>query len=353
MKSGIDINRNNFDFIRFALAFIVMIAHMAVLVPGEIFSDIKPYFKSDIAIRAFFIISGFLVSKSLANTSSLKRYFVKRIRRIVPAYTFVVIFFAILLVFVSTLSGVEYFSSLQFWKYLGVNLLYQNYLEPCLPGVFDATNTMCAVNGALWTIKIEEAFYLLLPFLAYLNTKFFQKKWVFYLLVYTFSILFYNVLAMNGYYRIAKQLPGALCYFSSGIIAFHYLSTLMQNMQLLIISAIALYLLEYHFTDLIILRPVTLMIIVIFIAYHFNFLNHFGKYGDFTYGTYIFHFPIIQILVFYQWHEQMNRWIFMLIIISITIICAVFSWKMIETRFISRNYLRRIESLDHENHPKR
>ncbi|MDO5655588.1 MAG: acyltransferase [Flavobacteriaceae bacterium] len=340
------INKNNFDFIRFSLAFIVMIAHIAVLVPGELYSEIQPYFKSEIAIHAFFILSGFLVSKSLAHTLTLRKYFIKRIRRIVPAYTFVVIFFGILLSSVSQFSPTEYFSSAQFWKYMSVNLLYQNYLQPCLPGVFENTNTMCAVNGALWTIKIEEAFYLLLPFLAFLNKKIFGKKWLFYLLVYIASILFFNILNHAGLHRFAKQLPGSLCYFSGGIVAFHFFEKIIPNLKLLFLPAILIFLIEYFFSDFVILRPAALTVIVLFIAYHFSFLNRFGKYGDFTYGTYIFHFPIIQLCVWFSLHTYWNRWTLMFFIIGITLICAVFSWKVIETKFISRNYLQRIESLD-------
>ena len=348
MIAAPEINRNNFDFIRFALAFIVMIAHIAVLVPGDIYSDIKPYFKSEIAIRAFFVISGFLVSKSLANTPSLRKYFFKRIRRIVPAYTFVIVLFALLLSTFSTFSSSAYFGHIQFWEYLGANLIYQNYLQPCLPGVFETHNTMCAVNGALWTIKIEEAFYLLLPFLVFLHRKFFNQKWFFYLLVYLASILFFNLLAQSGHYRIAKQLPGALCYFAGGIVAFHHYRLLMKNIRMLIVPAVLIYLAEYFYSDFIIFRPVALMIIVMFTAYHYKFLNRFGKYGDFTYGTYIFHFPIIQMFVTLSLHEQMNRWSLMLLIVAITLCCAVFSWKCIESRFISRNYLHRIENLDKE-----
>ena len=348
MGKNISINQNNFDFIRLVLAFTVMGHHTFDLIPGNLYSEIHPFFKDQIAIRAFFIISGFLIAKSLSNTSSLKKYFIKRIRRIVPAYTFVILFFAIFLSFFSTLSYSEYFSSDQFWSYLGFNLIYQNYLQPCLPGVFGAENVNCAVNGALWTIKIEETFYLLLPLLVFIQSKMFQKKWMFYLLVYVTSILFFNVLMQFGLYRFAKQLPGSLCFFVGGILAYHYFDWLTSKMNYLIFPAILLFLLELNFTSFLVISPLALTIIILFVAYNFKFLNRFGRYGDFTYGTYIFHYPIIQLAVWAGLHNQIGKWQLFLLIICTTFVSAIFSWKFIESRFISRNFIHRIQSLENK-----
>lgn len=342
----VDMNQNNFDFIRFVLAFIVMGSHICVLIPGDVYHDIHPFFQDGIAIRSFFVISGFLIAKSLAKSTSLKSYFLKRVKRIVPAYTFVVLFFAIFLSFFSTLSMQDYFSSFQFWKYLGVNLIYQNYLEPCLPGVFTHGNVFCAVNGALWTIKIEEAFYLLLPLLAFIQFKYFKKKWIFYLGIYIASIIFFNVLALFGLFRIAKQLPGAMCFFSGGIIAYHYFDMLIPKLKYIIIPALIFFIAENYYTDLLLFSPVALAIMTLFVAYNFKFLNHFGRYGDFTYGTYIFHFPIIQLFVWTGIYQYFNRVELFFIIIFIVLICAIFSWKFIESKFISRNFINRIEEME-------
>ena len=74
----------------------------------------------------------------------------------------VILVSAFLFSFISVNSFNDYFYNTQFWNYLLANLSFQNYIEPCLPGVFES-NKICAINGALWTIKIEEAFYLLVP----------------------------------------------------------------------------------------------------------------------------------------------------------------------------------------------
>ena len=50
-------------------------------------------------------------------------------------------------------------------RYLGWNLAFLNFMEPALPGVFEA-NRFTEINGALWTLKIEVMFYLVLPLLA-------------------------------------------------------------------------------------------------------------------------------------------------------------------------------------------
>jgi peptidoglycan/LPS O-acetylase OafA/YrhL len=72
------------------------------------------------------------------------------------------------------------------------------------------------------------------------------------------------------------------------------------------------------------------------LAYNLPFLNNFGKYGDFTYGVYIFHFPIIQIFKQYDLFEKFNPYISSLMILSLTLLLAYFSWFFIEVKFLDR-----------------
>ena len=163
-------NNNSFDFIRFFLAFNVLLAHIKVLSNSRQLEFLENFSNSFIAVNGFFVISGFLVAKSFSNTSSIKTYFLKRIKRILPAYLFIVLFSAIFFSVFSKLSFLEYFSNTQLYQYLGWNCVFLNFMQPCLPALFDNT-VLCAVNGSLWTIKVEESFYLVLPVIFFLIRK--------------------------------------------------------------------------------------------------------------------------------------------------------------------------------------
>jgi peptidoglycan/LPS O-acetylase OafA/YrhL len=76
--------------------------------------------------------------------------------------------------------------------------------------------------------------------------------------------------------------------------------------------------------------------VVIIAAYSLPFLNNFGKYGDFTYGLYIYHFPIIQLFRQYDLFEKYNPLLMAICVILITLFFAVFSWFFIEKRFLDR-----------------
>ncbi len=175
--------------------------------------------------QAFFVVSGFLVTMSFENSSSLGSYASKRLRRIAPAYITVVIVAALGLSVISALPWHAYFTSHELWRYVAFNLILSNFSAPSLPGVFQ-TNFMSAVNGSLWTIKIEVAFYCLVPFVVWATRRVGAGKVL--ITIFIVSVLWkrgFNAAAtatgLDIYAKLAKQLPGQLCFFSGGAYAYY------------------------------------------------------------------------------------------------------------------------------------
>jgi peptidoglycan/LPS O-acetylase OafA/YrhL len=330
------ININNFDFLRVVFAFTVAFAHLIELSDLEILKPFKVFFNTRLAIDGFFIVSGFLIAKSYENSTTIKDYIIRRAKRIIPAYAVVILVSAFFLSAISTYSLSEYFSNIQFWKYLTANLSFQNYLEPCLPGVFE-TNKFCAVNGALWTIKLEEAFYLLVPVFYWLVR---VKKFNFYVLiiiVYLLSVTYYMYFLSIDNYRIAKQLPGALAFFGTGIVFYKNFSLLQKWKDYIIIPCLIIFFLEHYILKTQLLKPVAFGFMVFYVAYSFRFLNNFGKYGDFTYGIYIYHFPLIQLFVYLGLFNKYPPILICMLFLMLTLLLAILSWYLIEIPYLSKN----------------
>lgn len=62
-------------------------------------------------------------------------------------------------------------------------------------------------------------------------------------------------------------------------------------------------------------------------------IPHFGKYGDFSYGVYLYAFPVQQ-LVLHLW-KPIPFTAFMALSFAITLICAIASWHFIEKPALS------------------
>ncbi|MFW9597601.1 MAG: acyltransferase, partial [Paludibacter sp.] len=74
--------------------------------------------------------------------------------------------------------------------------------------------------------------------------------------------------------------------------------------------------------------------IVFYLAFSFKKLNNFAKYGDVSYGMYIYHFPIINTFVAFGLFQKTNPIIATLGIIIIVMILSFFSWHFIEKKFL-------------------
>ncbi len=212
--ANIDSN-NAFNFIRLVCCLIVIYEHTVVLT-GISFINLN---LRGIAVSVFFILSGFWVTKSYINSVSVKNFFIKRCKRLLPLYYGVIIVTAIVLCFFTTLSIKDYFINVGFFKYLFANGVFLNFLAPNLPGVFNGY----PVNGSLWTLKLEIGFYICLPFILCIYSKLnVKKRNIFLGLLYFCSYLYFIIVSyfVNRKYlppQLLHQLPAYMMYFIAGI----------------------------------------------------------------------------------------------------------------------------------------
>jgi peptidoglycan/LPS O-acetylase OafA/YrhL len=161
---------NNFNLIRFLAASAVLIDHCFALVPGEqaaaALVDPRPFEIGRLAVDVFFIVSGFLVTRSVLTQPTLIDYGVARVLRLFPALLVACIAIAFILgPAVSLVSPRDYFSDPRPWVYVPLTAgLITHTLT--LPGVFDNVPESGIINSPLWTLRYESFCYLLLALFA-------------------------------------------------------------------------------------------------------------------------------------------------------------------------------------------
>ncbi|SIS47198.1 acyltransferase family protein [Insolitispirillum peregrinum] len=321
---------NNMDMLRFFLAFSVMMVHMNRLIGDQSLSIFETFFNSGIAVDTFFILSGFLIIRSYESSSNLRSYIGKRIRRIYPGYGTVIFLSFLVGILISDLSFSEYLSSGSL-KYLLHNLSFMNFLTPSLPGVF-SHNTETAINGALWTIKVEVMFYLSVALIVWAIRRYGALKVI--ITLYILSVTYRLGLEHLGKLTLSKQLPGNLSYFMSGALIYYYFDIFKKIRLYTLLPAIALFLIFKQGDVGIVIQPLAIALVAlafVFVVY----LGNFGRYGDFSYGIYIWHFPVIQALI---WAGVFNnRLVGSVSTVTLTLVLAIISWHCIEKPFLRKN----------------
>jgi len=342
---------NNFNLVRIYLSLSVLFFHAFELSRQQELSFLNRIFNVDRAVDGFFIISGYLIMKSYDRSASSKEYFTKRIRRIYPAYLVVVTLCALLGVLASSYPPAEYFRSPLVYKYLLANVLFLNFLQPDLPGVFD-NNFFHAVNGSLWTLKVEIGYYLLVPLIVALRTRI--RPALLYSLLFLFSITWY--LTMLHLYDtrhnslflfLSRQLPGELLYFILGaaVTLFDEKPLFRKTLAWLGLPATVLLFLPVGT----IAGSLLLAITVFFFALSMPVIRYPFRKEDISYGLYIYHFPVMQTLIWLGVYNS-SPMLGLALSFLITMILALLSWFLIEKPFITKSYAPlNLEILSHRS----
>jgi peptidoglycan/LPS O-acetylase OafA/YrhL len=319
--------QNNFDIVRLILAATVVLYHCYDLSEAQALAPLDRVINGQVAVEGFFAISGFLIFASYERCASLKEYFANRCWRILPGY------------WLSTLFCLAIAFSLHCFnvgRFLFANLTFANFLQNGIPGVFENNPQNNAMNGALWTIKIEIMFYLAVPLIVWACRRL-QRDAVL-LALFVLSIV-YRV-GLSGHKTIAVQLPGELCFFMVGAL-IHYHMTWFKRHGPVLMAAAALAFALLEWTGWFVFRPLSIPALTLGACLLLPHVEGPARWGDFSYGTYILHYPIVQLMVAAGLF-RVEPWLGLFTTLLLVAFAAFISWFVVEKPSLAHSRSRRL-----------
>ena len=312
---------NNFDLTRLLLATVVVLVHLEV-VSRQPELEFLLHLDSHGAVEGFFTISGFLIFASYDRCKSLREYFQKRARRILPAYWFS----ALLCIGVA----VAFSHSFHIGEFLLAYVTFLNFMAPGVHGVFYANPDAAAINSPTWTLKIEVAFYAIVPAVTWLC-----RRYGVNLILGTTTVLSVAFrIATDSNIHLSQQLPGQMCFFCIGALVYHHVGLFRRHGYWLVAPALACYC-AFPFTGWFILRILSVPVLVLGFCLLAPEIKGPTRWGDFSYGTYILHYPILQSLVasgLFRTAPYRTSIVAMVMVAAV----AMLSWYTVERRWIPR-----------------
>ncbi|SMO65111.1 Peptidoglycan/LPS O-acetylase OafA/YrhL, contains acyltransferase and SGNH-hydrolase domains [Chryseobacterium rhizoplanae] len=328
---------NNFDFLRLVFASLVIITHSYALsgaTQGDPLSQLtnSQMEFSYLGVHGFFIISGYLIFKSLLRCKGLLDYYWKRLLRLFPALI-VVLLITVLLAPAVYESSVPYLQNKSVYTYIPQNLTLF-FRQKGIDGVFENNPYKHSINGSLWTICYEFSMYVMVSLLFFIRKKAFIKTVVILLFVSSYVLSIYYPYFLYGlFHKLAlgtNHFYNLMCFFAGGMV-LTYLNASKRTENILIITSfiiliISLYLNVFKYTCYI-----TLPLLVILIGERSTrYLNKVGEViGDTSYGIYIYSFPIQQALMYFFKFDTVMLFIFSL---PLSILLGYISWHLIEKK---------------------
>jgi len=327
---------NHFTLIRLLASYAVLFAHSFALSTGQAGKDpitkaIYVWWKQGlgtVAVVIFFIISGFLVSASYIHRNNLFAFAEARFLRIFPALFFAVIFCAFIVgPWVTILPLGDYLYHSDTWSFVLHNITLFDGIHFRLPGVFLENPWSGGVNGSLWTLPIELYMYCMVMLMGVLGVFKYRILFNAVTVLLCFSLLALQQGWINVNIVFVKH-AGLVMAYIAGIFFYVNREFIPLNMAMLTLTVAAIFL-SHETMAWPIVQVFGFAYIVLFVSLHPAVkLPNIDKWGDYSYGLYIYAFPVQQLVVKYITISPIKLFIYSTLI---TFPLAILSWKYIES----------------------
>ncbi|MBS1107477.1 MAG: hypothetical protein H6Q91_2979 [Deltaproteobacteria bacterium] len=338
---------NNFDLLRLFAALQVVVLHAweHLQLPKEgSFETVRVFLSFFPGVPIFFVISGFLISRSWERSHDLASYARNRFFRIYPAL-WVAFLLAVALAAATGFVTRRELATPSFWGWVVAQLSVVQFYNPEFLRGFGVG----VINGSLWTIPVELAFYAFLPFFyrigidrlsarrgdlllgAFaagsfaifvttqslddasqgLREKLLQVTLLPHLFMFLFGIALQRHLA-----ALSPMLEGRAVHWSLGYIALMVASRFLEAPG------------TWVYVPLVLCQRVLLAAAIVACAYTAReSADRWLRGNDISYGVYLYHMLVVNLLVYLG---ALRSFAGLAIVVAGTVLLAALSWKLVE-----------------------
>jgi peptidoglycan/LPS O-acetylase OafA/YrhL len=344
--ANIDFRNNSIGFLRLLFAIVVLWAH-GFQMAGYGFDPIIRvthglFTGGTLAVGGFFVLSGFLITRSYEQLQNSGRFLWHRILRIFPAYWICLLVtafgFGVLAYSFQYGKVAGYLHSPDGpWSYIFGNALLvitQTNIANLLPNLPFAEH----INASLWTLQWEFLCYLSVMALGIIGVIARRPAAVLFATV-CLTLFVGSVMWLFPNFRIVEtaKIGILFVYFGLGASAYLYRSRVLIDLRLCIVAAVgAVLALPTAAGGLIV--PIAIAYATVYLAVRFP-VRSIERVADLSYGMYIYGFPIEKLLTMYG----AGAWglpAYFVAALAITSCFAAVSWFLIERPAMSLKGLR-------------
>jgi peptidoglycan/LPS O-acetylase OafA/YrhL len=299
----------NLGALRGFLALTVVLLHIPLMTKNQhlpYFNDWAIFNKGYNAVWGFFTLSGFLIinllyqEKQKTSTVNVKDFYTRRILRIYPVYYVVLLFGLAYYHFILPQFGIKFETNYT----VGEAFLW---CVAFLPNVFFSLFDPGGILSILWSIGIEEQFYLMIAPISK-----FIKSNKFTIILASFTVLYF-ILYFNPYTEFFRRYRFMYFYFSMGGLMAILHSQQKINflifpklLRLALYVAFGLYFFTnvFEFSNEAFKHAFSMILFALFILNISNekeyiVSNKFVNYlGEISYGIYMYHMIALNLIVF-------------------------------------------------------
>lgn len=328
---------NNFGALRLLFAILVILSHSSELIDGDRSREILTRIFGtlsfgELGVDGFFLISGYLITKSFQQSRSMGEYLLKRVLRIYPGYL------AAYLVCVFVLGP---FVGAQIARLSGLRVLAEvlTLHGPAVPGVF-AGSPYPVLNGSMWTIAYEFRCYALLLVAGFAGL----HLRPFILALVTAGLMALAALHPNIFDWVPKDVEGLLgvpnvsarfiSIFGCGALFYLYRDRIWYDGR--IAAAAGVVWVGLMFSPLLAEPAVAVLGGYVLFWFAFNVkaprLAAIGRKTDLSYGAYLYAWPIQKVLIWTM--PGISPWSVFVEASAAACVLAFASWWLVEKPFL-------------------